>query len=41
MSDKPALLQPDRGQKAIDLHLVDKTSFEALLKRAGIVVKPC
>ncbi|MCA1662485.1 MAG: leucyl aminopeptidase family protein [Novosphingobium sp.] len=33
MSDKPALLQPDRGQKAIDLQLVDKKSFEGWLKR--------
>jgi leucyl aminopeptidase len=32
MSDKAALLQPDRGQKAIDLVLVDKTPAEAWRK---------
>jgi leucyl aminopeptidase len=32
MSDKPALLQPDRGQKATDLVLVDKTTAGAWRK---------
>ena len=31
MSNLAALLQPDKGQSAIDLHLVDKTRFEAWL----------
>jgi len=33
MSDKQALLQLDRGQKAIDLHLVDKQTFPDWVKR--------
>jgi leucyl aminopeptidase len=32
MTDFSALLQPDRGQPAHDLHLVDKNSFESWLK---------
>ncbi len=32
MADKDALIQPDRGQKATDIHLVDKAGFEAWLK---------
>ena len=32
MSDKNALIQPDRGQKAIPVHLVDKDSLEGFLK---------
>src|SRR5688572_11630800 len=32
MTDKPALLQPDRGQKAISLHLVDKKGFDGWAK---------
>ncbi|HSG35056.1 MAG TPA: leucyl aminopeptidase family protein, partial [Sphingomonadaceae bacterium] len=32
MSDKDALIRPDRGQKAIDIHLVEKAGFEAWLK---------
>ncbi len=33
MSDKNALLQPDRGQKATAIHLVSKDSFAAWSKR--------
>ncbi len=32
MTDKDALIQPDRGQSAIKLHLVDKQSFDDWLK---------
>ncbi|GGZ04558.1 leucyl aminopeptidase family protein [Novosphingobium colocasiae] len=32
MSDKNALIQPDRGQKATAIHLVDKDGLEAFLK---------
>jgi leucyl aminopeptidase len=32
MTDKNALIQPDRGQKAIPLHLVDKAGLETFLK---------
>ena len=32
MSDKNALLQPDRGQKATPIHLVDKDGLAAFLK---------
>ena len=32
MSDKNALIQPDRGQKATTIHLVDKDGLEAFLK---------
>ena len=32
MSDKNALIQPDRGQKAIAIHLVDKDGLEGFLK---------
>ncbi len=32
MTDKTALLQPDRGQKAIALHLVNKAGFEGWAK---------
>ena len=32
MSDKNALIQPDRGQKAIAIHLVDKDGFDSFLK---------
>ncbi|MYL96311.1 leucyl aminopeptidase family protein [Novosphingobium sp. FGD1] len=31
MSDKNALIQPDRGQKAVSLHLVDKDGLEKFL----------
>lgn len=33
MTDKYALIQPDRGQAAVALHLVDKTILEDWLKR--------
>ena len=33
MTDKDALIQPDRGEKAIDIHLVDKANFESWLKK--------
>jgi len=33
MTDFPALLLPDRGQKARPIHLVDKASFAAWLKK--------
>lgn len=32
MADKDALIQPDRGQKATDIHLVDKAGFKSWLK---------
>ena len=32
MNDRNALIQPDRGQQAIALHLVDKTTLPDLLK---------
>ncbi|MDF8333343.1 leucyl aminopeptidase family protein [Novosphingobium cyanobacteriorum] len=32
MTDRHALIQPDRGQKAVPLHLVDKTTFPDWLK---------
>ncbi len=32
MTDKNALIQPDRGQQAIAIHLVDKPGFEAFVK---------
>ena len=32
MTDKHALIQPDRGQQAVTLHLVDKPGLEALVK---------
>jgi len=32
MTDKHALIQPDRGQDAVSLHLVDKTTVEGWLK---------
>lgn len=32
MSDKDALIQPDRGQKATEIHLVDKAGFENWFK---------
>ena len=32
MTDKHALIQPDRGQAAIAIHLVDKPGFEIFLK---------
>jgi leucyl aminopeptidase len=32
MTDKDALIQPDRGQPAIAIHLVDKDGLEAFLK---------
>ncbi|MBS1240300.1 MAG: leucyl aminopeptidase family protein, partial [Proteobacteria bacterium] len=35
MTDKDALIQPDRGQKATDIHLVNKDGFEAWLKTLG------
>ncbi len=37
MSDIHALIQPDRGQKAIPIHLVDKGGFDALLRALGEV----
>lgn len=33
MTDRHALIQPDRGQQAIALHLVDKTTLPEFLKR--------
>jgi len=36
MSGKPDLIQPDRGQKAIDIHLVSKDSFAAWSKKLSI-----
>jgi len=35
MSDRHALIQPDRGQKAISIHLVDKAGLDALLRALG------
>ncbi|MBO9499318.1 MAG: leucyl aminopeptidase family protein [Novosphingobium sp.] len=35
MTDKDALIQPDRGQKATPIHLVDKAGFDAWLKGLG------
>jgi leucyl aminopeptidase len=35
MTDRNALIQPDRGQKAIPVHLVDKTGLDALLRALG------
>ncbi len=35
MSDLNALIQPDRGQTAISLHLVDKSGLDALLRTLG------
>ena len=32
MTDKHALIQPDRGQKATAIHLVDKKGLEAFIK---------
>jgi len=32
MTDKNALIQPDKGQKAISIHLVDKDGLESFLK---------
>ena len=32
MTDKHALIQPDRGQAAIAIHLVDKPGLETFLK---------
>ena len=32
MSDKHALIQPDKGQHATPVHLVDKSSFETFVK---------
>ncbi|MCB5426266.1 leucyl aminopeptidase family protein [Altererythrobacter sp. CC-YST694] len=32
MIDKDTLIQPDRGQKATEIHLIDKQGFEAWLK---------
>lgn len=32
MTDKNALIQPDRGQQAIALHLVDKATLPDFLK---------
>ena len=32
MSDKDALIHPDRGQKAVEIHLVDKAGFEKWFK---------
>ncbi len=32
MTDKDALIQPDRGQKATGIQLVDKNGFENWLK---------
>ena len=33
MTDKPALIQPDRGQDAIPIHLVDKDGFAAWARK--------
>ena len=35
MSDRTALIQPDRGQKAIPVHLVDKSGTDALHRALG------
>ena len=35
MTDRNALIQPDRGQKATALHLVEKAGFDALLRGLG------
>jgi leucyl aminopeptidase len=32
MSDRNALIQPDRGQKAISIHLVDRAGLDAVLR---------
>ena len=32
MTDKHALIQPDRGQKATPIHLVDKAGLESFVK---------
>ena len=37
MTDKHALIQPDRGQKATAIHLVDKKGFEAFVKGLSAV----
>ena len=36
MSDKNALIQPDRGQKAVSIHLVDKDGLEKFLKSLSV-----
>ncbi|WP_159977659.1 MULTISPECIES: M17 family metallopeptidase [unclassified Novosphingobium] len=36
MSDKNALIQPDRGQKAVSIHLVDKDGLEKFVKGLDI-----
>ena len=35
MNDRNALIQPDRGQAAIPLHLVDKAGFDPLMRSLG------
>lgn len=37
MTDKHPLIQPDRGQKAIPIHLVDKKSLDAFVKGLSAV----
>ncbi|MET1754290.1 leucyl aminopeptidase family protein [Novosphingobium sp. RD2P27] len=36
MTDKDALIEPDRGQSAIPIHLVDKDGLEEFLKRCTV-----
>lgn len=36
MSDSNALIQPDRGQKATPIHLIDKDGFEKFLKKCSV-----
>jgi leucyl aminopeptidase len=36
MSDKNALIQPDRGQKAVSIHLVEKDGLEKVLKGLSV-----
>lgn len=36
MSDKNALIQPDRGQKAVSLHLVEKDGLEKFVKGLAV-----
>ena len=35
MTDRNALIQPDRGQKATSIHLVEPAAFEALIRDLG------
>lgn len=36
MSDKNALIQPDRGQKAVSIHLIDKDGLEKFVKGLAV-----